>query len=362
MIDGAGHFPSPDSPPCIRGSEMKKLLVLLSVFVALLVALGAAGLAGTWWFVPLGSPESKVDFEVSEGATFSRVIEELAAKELIRWPLAFKLYVKSQRVDTALKPGTYELHSGMLPKEIVDKLVKGQIKMTSFAIPEGWNMWQIADRLSVTFPHIPEAEWKAAMTDPKFFEGLPKDATTLEGYLFPDTYIIRPKATVSEVIRALRKTFDQALTEALVQAGEARGLSRHQIVTLASIIEKETGRGEERPRISAVFHNRLKKGMKLQTDPTVIDGIWERYDGNIRKKDLQTPTPYNTYVISGLPPGPIANPGKAALEAAVNPMASSDLYFVGKGDGSHQFSIRLEDHNKAVYEYQVKPFRERKIR
>lgn len=341
---------------------MKKMVLLLAVVSLLLAALGTAGLAATWWFVPPGSQESKVDFEVPEGASFSRVADNLAANGLLRWPVVLKAYGKYQGVETALKPGTYELHGGMLPKDILEKMVKGQIKLTSFSIPEGWNMWQIADRLSATFPHIPEAEWKAAMTDAAFFEGLPQEAVTLEGYLFPETYTIRPKATVGEVIRVMRKTFDQNFSEDIVQAGAARGMSRHAIVTLASIIEKETGRAEERARISAVFHNRLKKGMRLQTDPTVIYGIWERFDGNIRKKDLQTPTPYNTYVISGMPPGPIANPGRAALEAAVNPLASEELYFVGKGDGSHHFSVRLEDHNKAVYEYQVKPFRERKVR
>jgi UPF0755 protein len=341
---------------------MKKLLVLLFVLVLLGGAVGTAATGWWWWTQPPGSASESVDFEVTEGMTFSTVADALGAQGLVRWPELLKAYVKARGLGGALKPGTYSLNRGMVPERLVEMLVKGEIKMTTFVIPEGWNIWQVAERLAATFPHVPEAQWKVSMTDPAHFDGLPKEARSLEGYLFPDTYVIRPKAGVTEVLRAMRKAFDKNFSPAIIEAGAARGLSPHAIVTLASIVEKETGKAEERARISAVFHNRLTKKMKLQTDPTVIYGIWERYDGNIRKKDLLLPTPYNTYVIPSLPPGPIANPGRAALEAAVNPLASDELYFVGKGDGSHVFSRRLEDHNKAVYEFQVKPFQMQRMR
>ena len=338
---------------------MKKLLALLFLFVVLGTGLAACAAGWMWWEEPPGTADARQDFDVPEGATLSAVAEGLAAKGLLRWPIVFKAFVRYRHEETKLKPGTYELDAGMRPREILAKLVKGDIKMTTFGFPEGLNVWQLADRVNAAFPHIPPAAWKAAMTDPTYLDGLPREAKSLEGYLFPDTYILRPKASLPEVIGALRKTFDRAFTPEMLETGAALGLSKHGIVTLASIIEKETGRSEERPKISAVFHNRMHKRMKLQTDPTVIYGIWDRYDGNIHKRDLQLPTPYNTYLIAGLPPGPIANPGKASLEAAVHPTPGSELYFVGKGDGSHKFSATLEDHNKAVYEYQVKPYRQR---
>jgi len=341
---------------------MKKLLVLLFLFVVVGAGLAVCGAGWMWWATPPGQSSPKVDFDVPEGASLGAVSDALASKGLLRWPLAFKAFVRYRHEEGKLKPGTYELDAGMLPREILAKLVKGDIKMTSFGFPEGINVWQLAERVHAAFPNVKAAEWKAAMTEPRNLEGLPAEAKSLEGYLFPDTYVLRPKATLPEIISAMRKTFERNLTPALLEAGAARGLSKHAIVTLASIIEKETGRGEERTRISAVFHNRIAKRMKLQTDPTVIYGIWERYDGNIRKRDLQLPTPYNTYLISGMPPGPIANPGRASLEAAVNPRPGNELYFVGKGDGTHQFSSTLEEHNKAVYEYQVKPFRQRNRR
>lgn len=336
---------------------MKKIIALLPLLVFLGGGVGLVGAGWFWWSVPPGSNETKVDFTVPEGAGVATVAEGLARAGLLRWPLAFRFYTRYTGGEAKLKTGTYELSQGMLPREILAKLVKGEIKLVAFSIPEGFNVWQVAERLAVVFPHVGVAEWKAAMSDPRYLEGLPAAARTLEGYLFPETYVIRPKAGVAEVIGAMRKAFDKAFTEEIASAGEALGLDAHAVVTLASIVEKETGRAEERPRISAVFHNRMRRGMRLQTDPTVIYGIWDRYDGNIRRKDLLEPTPYNTYVIPGLPPGPIANPGRAALEAAVRPLDAKDLYFVGRGDGSHHFSATLEEHNKAVQEFQIKPFR-----
>jgi UPF0755 protein len=298
-----------------------------------------------------------IEFRVESGQGFSAVADELEKKGLLRWAVLFKAYVKYGGHNFTLKEGTYELTKSLKPKDLLQKLIKGEVRLVSFVVPEGFNMWQVAERLAAKFPHITLSQWNKAMTDPRYLNDLPSEAETLEGYLFPDTYRIREKPTIKEVLDAFKKSFLENASEDLIADGKILGLGLHQIVTLASIIEKETGKASERPRISSVFHNRMRKKMRLQTDPTVIYGIWERYDGNIRKIDLQTPTAYNTYTIDGLPPGPIANPGKEALRAAVKPVQSEDLYFVGRGDGSHTFSKSLQEHNAAVYQFQIKPFR-----
>jgi UPF0755 protein len=338
---------------------MKKWFLILFLFVDTFIFVGGAALGWVWWSMPPGLESEKAELEVPAGASFATVTQKLADAGVVRWPLLFRIYGKLSDKAEKIKSGPYEFHRGLRPEEVLNKLVKGEIRLVSFAIPEGFNMWQIAEKLAEVFPHISPREWKLALKDERLLEDLPSDARTVEGYLFPDTYVIRPKPNAVEVYMAMRKNFDKNFDENILAKGKEIGLNPHQIVTLASIIEKETGKPEERPRIAAVFHNRMKKGMKLQTDPTVIYGIWDRYDGNIRKKDLLQPTAYNTYVIPGLPPGPIASPGRAALEAAVKPTADLDLYFVGRGDGSHHFSTTLKEHNDAVHKYQIKPFRER---
>ena len=336
---------------------MKKFLFLFIFFSLLIGSAAVAGLGWFWWNIPMDSSEETVEFRVEGGQGFSSVADALEQKGLLRWAPLFKAYVKFAGHEVTLKEGTYELSRALKPKQILDKLVKGEVRLVTFVIPEGFNMWQVAERLAAKFPNISLAQWNKAMTDPKHLSGLPPEAETLEGYLFPETYKVREKPTIKEVLDSFKKAFHENLTDEIQAEGKNLGLGLHQLVTLASIIEKETGKPSERPRIASVFHNRMRKKMKLQTDPTVIYGIWERYDGNIRKIDLQTPTPYNTYVIDGLPPGPIANPGKEALAAAVDPLSTEDIYFVGRGDGSHVFSRTLQEHNAAVYQFQVKPFR-----
>jgi UPF0755 protein len=177
-------------------------------------------------------------------------------------------------------------------------------------------------------------------------------AESLEGYLFPDTYYFPRNTPIDRIIQTMLDRFNTVFTPAWADRARGIGLSRHQVVTLASIIEKETGAAGERPLIASVFHNRLARGMRLQSDPTVIYGI-EDFDGNLTRAHLETPTPYNTYQVAGLPPGPIASPGRAALEAALFPEETDYLYFVARGDGTHQFSTRLDEHNEAVRRYQL---------
>lgn len=337
---------------------------LLALFVLLLAAAGSSAYwAQNWWnqnTVKVGSP---IDIEVKEGSTIHSVSVELFKRGLITHdPKLFQWGWRLTMAKATLKAGDYRFEGTLTAAKIAHILASGQTVTISFTIPEGWNMYQIAERLENVFPKVSKAKWLETMREAKFRDQLPGQPSSVEGFLFPDTYTFNPRSSASDVVNAMIQTFQKNFSAEIKSRGESLKLSPLQIVTLASIIEKETGKSEERPHISSVFHNRMRIGMRLQTDPTVIYGMWERYDGNIRKDDLKTPTPYNTYVIPGLPPGPIASPGLAALKAAVEPIESDDLYFVSRGDGSHIFSTNLRDHQKGVYQYQIQPSRNRSVR
>ncbi|MEY4066363.1 MAG: hypothetical protein RIR26_2571 [Pseudomonadota bacterium] len=335
---------------------------MLRAFFGLVLLLIAttAGLvvwSQNWWTEGWALPSS-VEFEVREGSSLHTVAQDLAKKGLIK-PHAklFELGWRFMFPKETVKAGDYRFEGEISPARIATILGSGQTVTLSFTIPEGLNIYQIAERLENVFPKVKKQEWLAEMRKPDLLGQLPENPPSVEGFLFPETYTFNPRVLPREVLNTMIQTSKKFLSKELISKGSSRNLSPLQIVTLASIIEKETGRADERPHISSVFHNRLRIGMRLQTDPTVIYGIWERYDGNIRKEDLRTPTPYNTYVISGLPPGPIASPGFAALQAAVDPIETDDLYFVSRGDGSHIFSSNLKDHQKGVYQYQIRPAR-----
>ncbi len=308
-----------------------------------------------WWSVPPQQSHPSVEVEVPNGANFAQVASALASKNVVRWPLAFRVYGRLLGEDNQIRSGLYEFKSGLLPAQVMEKLVKGVVVLTEFSHPPGHNMFQVAESLSAAFPDFKTNTWLKLFRDSSFINEVAPGASSLEGYLFPDVYKVRSKATAQEVVKMMVSNFKKHLTPDIVAKGKKLGLSPHQVITLASIIEKETGSPEERPLIAAVFFNRLKIGMRLQTDPTVIYGIWENFDGNLRRRDLENPTPYNTYTISGLPPGPIANPGKEAITAAVHPTQANSLYFVAKGDGTHYFSSSLSEHNSAVRRFQLAP-------
>ncbi|NBO37299.1 endolytic transglycosylase MltG [bacterium] len=334
------------------------MLRALAIFIVLIAASAgsAAFWAYNWWQNHSLTLSNPVDFEIKDGATLQSVSNDLIKHKLISGvPQLFEWGWRVTLAKATVKAGDYRFEGTLTPAKIAHALALGQTVTVTFTIPEGWNMYQIADRLEGVFPRFSKDKWIAAMKDPKLLSTLPGQPATAEGFLFPETYTFNPRVTPHEVLTSLIQTFKKHMTVDLIGKGQALNLNPLQIVILASIIEKETGKAEERPHISSVFHNRMRIGMKLQTDPTVIYGIWQRYDGNIRKDDLRTPTPYNTYVIPGLPPGPIASPGIASLKAAVAPIDSKDLYFVGKGDGSHLFSTTLRDHQKGVYQFQIAP-------
>lgn len=334
------------------------MLKALFAFVVFTIASAASAIfwAQDWWSQKSIQVKQPIEMTIKEGSTIHGVSAELHKLGLISYePRLFALGWRITMPNSTLKAGDYRFEGELTPLKIARILTTGQTVTISFTIPEGWNMYQIAERLQTIFPKTPKEQWLVLMREKKLLESLPGQPPTAEGFLFPETYTFNPRAQPQDVLAAMIQEFKKNFTPQIVAQGEQFKLSPLAIVTLASIIEKETGKAEERPHISSVFHNRMRIGMRLQTDPTVIYGMWERYDGNIRKDDLRTPTPYNTYVISGLPPGPIASPGSAALKAAVEPLKTEDLYFVSRGDGSHIFSTNLRDHQKSVYQYQIRP-------
>ena len=258
------------------------------------------------------------------------------------------------------KAGEYEFDGALLPDEVLGKLIRGEVKLYKFTIPEGLRVDEAAEVIGQT-GLCSATELLALARDPSAPKKFGVPGPTLEGYLFPDTYALPRSAGCLGVAEAMVQRFKRAWQQAQAQRAHDVRLSELQAVTLASIVEKETGIAGDRAHVSCVFHNRMKRGMPLQTDPTVIYAILLshdfKWDGKIHKTDLSLNHPYNTYVIRGLPPGPIANPGEAALAAALNPMQCRDLYFVSRNDGTTVFCPDLKCHNANVQKFQVDPFR-----
>ncbi len=298
-----------------------------------------------------GQTDSKI-VTIEKGQNFRQATQVLLAQKLIEHPLKFRILGRLQGRDKQVQAGEYRLSADMSPGDILEVLVSGKVRLYRFTVPEGSNLKQIA-AIVETAGLVTRAEFLSAASDADFLRKNGIDAASFEGYLFPDTYLFPKNTAAREIIGVMLELLHAAFTETWKNRATEIGLSVHQVLTLASIIEKETGAPAERPIISAVFHNRLRRGMRLETDPTVIYGI-DDFDGNLTRKHLTTPTPYNTYQISGLPPGPIASPGRAAIEAALYPADTPFLYFVSKKDGTHQFSKNLADHNRAVLTYQLK--------
>jgi UPF0755 protein len=301
-------------------------------------------------------PETQV-VNVYPGESFRSVAARLEAAGLIRSPLRFRLYARLARLDKKVKTGEYEFSGMMTPGQILAALKEGKVRLHHLTIPEGFNLNQIAQAVAEA-GYGEAASFLRLATDPALAREVDPEAQTLEGYLFPDTYSLPKGLSQREIIAAMLQRFRSEIAPQWRQRAAELGLSMHQVLTLASIIEKETGDPAERPLISSVFHNRLRKGMRLETDPTVIYGI-DEFDGNLTRAHLRTPTPYNTYTFKGLPPGPIASPGRAAIEAALYPEDTDYLFFVSRKDRTHQFSTNLDDHQKAVRQYQLKPRRKR---
>jgi UPF0755 protein len=242
--------------------------------------------------------------------------------------------------------------------DVVQKIVRGDVYLLVITFPEGLTIKQMA-ALYESRGFGPASAFISAARDPRLIQSRDPDARDLEGYLFPDTYTLPRHSTAPQLVSRMVAAFEKALTPELRQHAGARGLSVRELVTLASIVEKETGKADERPLVAAVYANRLKIGMGLQCDPTVIYALERagRFNGNLTRDDLHNyDSPYNTYKYSGLPPGPIASPGRASLEAAAHPADVPYLYFVSRNDGTHAFAATLSEHNRNVFEYQKKPY------
>lgn len=287
---------------------------------------------------------------IPEGAAFSQVAQILEREGLIKSRSAFMWLGKRQEAERKIRPGEYELHAALPPDEILSKLTAGRVVLHSVTIPEGYTINQIADVLA-EHRITDKAEFIRLAHDKSFVKTLGVPADSVEGYLYPDTYRFPRPTAGKDVMKTMVDQLAHVLTSEWQGRAKEMRLTTHEVLTLASVIEKETGAGDERPHIASVFHNRLKKKIPLQSDPTVIYGL-PNFDGNLRKKDLSHPSPYNTYRWPGLPPGPIASPGAGSIRAALYPIPTSDLYFVSKNDGTHQFSATLVEHNKAVEKYQ----------
>ena len=325
--------------------------VLLMVFVAF-CGLTAVGLDLLEYArQPADKDGAERIVQIARGRAMARIADDLAGAGLIRAPLKFRLLARLKGSDKLLQAGEYLLSPAMTPLEMLDVLVRGKVQLHRVTIPEGYNLRQISALLDDA-GLVQAAVFDAAAHDRQLTAQAGIPAGSFEGYLFPDTYHFARGAAAADMILAMKTRFDRVFGPQWRARAREMDWTVHQVVTLASIIEKETGDASERPLISAVFHNRLRRGMRLETDPTVIYGI-EDFDGNLTRRHLATKTPYNTYQIDGLPPGPIANPGAAALDAALFPAASDYLFFVSRNDGTHQFSATYAEHRRAVRRYQL---------
>jgi UPF0755 protein len=303
-------------------------------------------------FTPPATDERDVSIVIPKGASFSLIAINLQNAGVIRDARGFSFLASLKGAYRRVKAGEYIFNTSMRPLNVLNKLLNGETKRYKITIPEGRNIREIAALLDRA-GFVEKGEFVSKALDKGLAASMGVDGDTFEGYLFPDTYYLAKWMSAEEVIGKMVGRFREVYTEDVAKKAAELGLSQREVVTLASIIEKETGDPKERRPISAVFHNRLKRGMPLQSDPTVIYGISD-FDGNLTKRHLRTRTSYNTYLFYGLPPGPIANPGEASIEAAVNPAKGGYLYFVSKNNGTHYFSKNLKDHNRAVSVYQKK--------
>ncbi len=292
----------------------------------------------------------KKTITIPRGMTFKEVAQLLGDKGIIRGTKRFILLGKFSGAFPKVKAGEYELSSEMTPLQVLDTLTEGKVKQYKVSIPEGYTVSQIAEMLEnrgITNREV----FLEKCSSPQYISSLGIEVDRLEGYLFPDSYLFAKALKPENIIEAMVRRFRGVYTSQYSERAKELGFSDHEILTLASMIEKEAAIPWERFLVSGVYHNRLKRNMMLYSCPTVIYGI-KNFDGNLTKRDLERYTPYNTYLIQGLPPGPICNPGKESIVAALYPAKTEYLYFVSKNDGAHHFSSTLEEHNIAVWKYQ----------
>ena len=321
------------------------------VLAVLLLAL--AGLVGAayWWLdQPLTLDAAAVDLSIEPGTSARGVADAVAQAGVQVRPEWLYAWFRLSGQDRQIKAGSYEIDTGTTPRSLLRKLVRGEESLRTVTLVEGWTFRQVRQALAQA-PQL--AADTAELSEAAIMERLGRAGLAAEGRFFPDTYSYAKGSSDLKVLARAMRSMDRHLADAWEKRAPDTPLKTpEQALVLGSIVEKETGRASDRPQIAGVFANRLRIGMMLQTDPTVIYGMGDRFDGNLRKKDLQTDTPWNTYTRAGLPPTPIAMPGRDALLAAVAPARTDALYFVARGDGSSEFSSSLDAHNRAVDKYQ----------
>ena len=325
---------------------MKKFLITVFLIIPVIFAFFVGGYL-TLRFKETYQGEDKV-FAIKNGDTFGRINHRLHQDGFIADKRLFHYYAKFKNVLTKFKTGTYTIPRGSDMGQVLQILVYGRPNLNSVTIPEGKNMYEIA-KLLASAGITSEKDFLEAVQRPDMISRLEIQGNSLEGYLYPDTYRFAPNTPAQLVAKSMIDLFEAKTKD--IDFNHPF-LNKHQVITLASVVEKETGAKFERPMIAGVFTNRLEKRMRLQSDPTTVYGIWSRYKGNIRKSDLLEITPYNTYKIPALPFGPISNPSLEAIRAVLNPEAHQYLYFVSKNDGTHIFSRTYQDHEQAVTEFQ----------
>jgi UPF0755 protein len=336
----------------VRSPRLLARLIRWLFALTLLGALAAAAVA--YWYLrqPLPLPRSPYDFKVAGGATLSSVARDFTQAGVLPHPVPLIALARWRGVDRGIKAGNYEVQAGITLPELLSRLTQGDVTQTSLTIVEGTTFAELKAALKAkadvtkSVIELPDADLLAKL-------GI--DAPHPEGQFFPDTYFFANGASDASVLLRAHRMLKARLDAGWEKRAPNLPLATpYEALILASIVEKETGRAADRPLVASVFVNRLRAGMKLQTDPTVIYGIRDRFDGNLRRSDLETDTPYNTYTRDGLPPTPIALPSQASIEAVLNPPATTYLYFVARGDGSSEFTSSLAEHNRAVAKYQLK--------
>ena len=330
---------------------MKKILILSVVLFLISIFAANCFILELFIFAHSSNEDNnRLKFIIENGASFNGVCNELKESDLITNNFMFRLIAVLYGYDSKIKAGEYYISKSMSPLTMLEIFVKGKSILYKITIPEGFSTEQIGQLLELNGLTSKE-DFVNTANNINFAKKLGLNCSSFEGYLFPDTYYFPKGISCEKIITIMYKSFQNKIKPEWIKKASEMNFSLHKIITLASIIEKETGTPEERPIIASIFHNRLKNNMRLESDPTVIYGI-KNFNGNITKKDLQTQTPYNTYKIKGLPPGPIANPGARSIHAAIFPDQTKYLYFVSKKDGTHFFSTNLKDHSKAVQKYQ----------
>jgi len=325
-------------------------------FFALIIIL-LSGVLSWYWIeynhflqTPVNN-QTAVKFVIKSGSNLSQIANQLQHRNIISQPLYFKIYTKLQGKSAHLQAGEYIIKANYKIEDLLAIFVKGQVTQYQLTIPEGWNFKQILNYLKKT----DLVQTNQVLDDKKIAQLLNLDIKNIEGYIFPSTYYFAKGETDVDFLRRGIKKMQTVLAKEWQQRAKNIPLkSAYEALILASIVEKESGQNNERSKIAGVFIRRLRKGMRLQSDPTIIYGMGDSYQGNIRKKDINKKTAYNTYQIKGLPPTPIASPGQNAIHAVLHPDSGKSLYFVADGSGGHAFSNTLKEHNRAVRKYILK--------